>query len=479
MNKKVEQILEDLYLIDNSLREYQTELEEIVEKLLAAKPEVEINEQFKQDLRRQILARIEQIKGQEPAKSIKSMFKFNKLSYGIYGAVLSLIVVVVGAYFINQQGILVGSPKLGLGDKFAVNSLPDGAFGSLTAEETTSSELGTGGSGRAQSEATGIGGGGGMPGVGPELIKYNYTYNGDDLVLDQDKVEVLRRIKGKASSGIANLIKNINFGMVDLSNFSNADLETASFVQDKELGYAVYVNFREGSISINSHWQAWKDILGICYEQGCVRPEPLDISDIPSEERLIEIADRFIKEYNIKMDNYGQPETRRNWLIAQFERSDMYSMDTVQLTYPLIINDRNVYDQWGNMIGLNLTINLRVMKVVSLYDLHTLNYEGSLYEAETDAAKILEVTEKGGTNQAVFGRNASKTIEAEIGNPSAIYMKTYKHEAGYSEELLVPALLFPVSKTVEKGVYYKENVVVPLVKELLEQGNNGPVMRVQ
>ena len=113
-NQKIKEILEELYLIDESLKEYQVELEKIIEKLLAAKPDVEINEEFKQKLRRELLARIEEIKGQESVSPNKFMniFNFSKLSYGLVGGALAIILVVSGAYYANQKGFLFGQPEL-------------------------------------------------------------------------------------------------------------------------------------------------------------------------------------------------------------------------------------------------------------------------------------------------------------------------------------------------------------------------------
>ena len=116
MNKnKIKEILEELYLIDESLKEHQVELEKIIEKLLAAKPKVEINEQFKQELRRELLARIEEIKGQESVSPNKFMniFSFNRLSYALVGGALAIALVIGGVYYANQKGFLIGQPELG------------------------------------------------------------------------------------------------------------------------------------------------------------------------------------------------------------------------------------------------------------------------------------------------------------------------------------------------------------------------------
>jgi len=466
---KIKEILKELYLIDESLKEYQPELEKIIKKLLDAKPEAIINEQFKQELRRELLVRIQEIKEQQPVKlnEFMNIFSPNKLSYSLTGAVLGIVIVFGGVYYANQKGFLIGNPESGLVSDFSVSFVSNGDFGSLKTQEQSSQELGIG-------SAVGTGRGGGMPGIAPNFSSYRYIYNGDALEFTESSVEVLKREKNNAGTGISNIIKNMNLGIVDLSSFSNAKLDSASFTQEKDFGYLIHVNFQDGYVTLNNIWQGdgWKDVIPSCFEQSCTLPESLKESDIPSEEKLIEIADNFIATYNISKDSYGKPETKIEQLIGEIKRAEgtegiSYSPDTVRIIYPLIINDKNVYDEWGNKIGLGMTINLRAMKVTNLDGLYTQNYQASSYEAETDFSKILEIAKNGGMNQVVFENN-SNVVDVEIGNPFFGYVRVIKYERGNSEEFLVPGLIFQISENDKMDNYYKEHIVVPLAKELLE-----------
>lgn len=466
---KIKEILEELYLIDQSLKEYQPELEKIIKKLLDAKPEAIINEQFKQELRRELLVRIQEIKEQQPVKLNKFMniFSPNKLSYSLTGAVLGIIIVFGGVYYANQKGFLIGKPESGLISDFSVSLAPNEEFGSLKTQEQSSQELGIG-------SVAGTGGGGGMLGIAPSISSYRYIYNGDVLELTENNVEVLKREKNNADTGISNIIKNMNLGIVDLSSFSNARLDSASFTQEKDFGYLIHVNFQDGYVSLNNIWQGngWKDVIPSCFEQNCTPPKLLKESDIPNEEKIIEIADNFISAYNISKDSYSKPETKIEQLIREIKRVEgmqgiSYSPDTIRVIYPLIINDKNVYDEWGNKVGLGITINLRAMKVIGLDGLRTQNYQASLYKAETDFSKILEVAEKGGINQMVFGNN-NNVVSVEISDPFLGYVRVIKYERGNSEEFLVPGLIFQISEENKTNNQYREHVVVPLAKELLE-----------
>jgi hypothetical protein len=58
MEKNIKKILEELYSIEPTLREKEGELIKIVKLMIQAKPNIEINEDFKNNLRNQLLENI-------------------------------------------------------------------------------------------------------------------------------------------------------------------------------------------------------------------------------------------------------------------------------------------------------------------------------------------------------------------------------------------------------------------------------------
>ena len=69
-DKKIKNILEDLYLIDGSFRTYEKELKILIERILALRPDVQFDGQFKEELRTKLLTKIAEIK--EKKESYKS-----------------------------------------------------------------------------------------------------------------------------------------------------------------------------------------------------------------------------------------------------------------------------------------------------------------------------------------------------------------------------------------------------------------------
>ncbi|PIR56802.1 MAG: hypothetical protein COU72_04315, partial [Parcubacteria group bacterium CG10_big_fil_rev_8_21_14_0_10_41_35] len=56
----------------------------------------------------------------------------------------------------------------------------------------------------------------------------------------------------------------------------------------------------------------------------------------------------------------------------------------------------------------------------------------------------------------------------ELGTPEYVLIQLYNYQDNKSNELLVPALRFPIVKNLENDQYYwRTSVVVPLAKELM------------
>lgn len=62
MKNNIETILEELYLIDISLKERENELKSIILKIIETKPDIKINKDFKEKLQQELLSKITQIK---------------------------------------------------------------------------------------------------------------------------------------------------------------------------------------------------------------------------------------------------------------------------------------------------------------------------------------------------------------------------------------------------------------------------------
>ncbi|MFC1615277.1 hypothetical protein ACFL2L_00590 [Patescibacteria group bacterium] len=481
MNNKVDTILEELYELDGSFREHEKNLKVIIEKILISRPEIKIDNNFKKQLRAELLLKAEEWTVKEHFSifnHINNLFTMKKLNYIAGGVALGLLISISAFQYLKNipgETVLV---KVDSGLKIAMvgeNSFGDLSGGEQQAAAAVEMEkgIGAGGGGGQLSAPSGeivqqrIG----MP--NPYSINYAYIYNGEPINLEQEEMEVLKRIKSIEQAGeMANMLKGVDFGLVDMNTFPNSKIQEISFAQDSEFGYVLRVSLTEGNVSIHQNWNTWPQPR--CSTQKCFEEQRLKIEDVPADENIIKIADDFIKKHGINMELYGDPEINDNWRVSyeQSENKDNFNApEVLTITYPLNVNGKNVYeDGGGNKIGLSVAVNIKQNRAISLYNLYTQSYTGSLYKVETDLQKIMAVAKKGGLYNYEYPE-PNKTIEVEIGQPKISYVRKWIK----GEEILAPALVFPIIGESEDIPFYKKNVVVPLVKELLKQRDDVPV----
>lgn len=64
-NKKVKNILNELYALDPELAKYEKEIKKIIEEYLKAKPDSKFDEKFALELREKVMARAKELKIKE------------------------------------------------------------------------------------------------------------------------------------------------------------------------------------------------------------------------------------------------------------------------------------------------------------------------------------------------------------------------------------------------------------------------------
>ncbi|MDX9893013.1 MAG: hypothetical protein RB292_01175 [Patescibacteria group bacterium] len=489
MATDLKNILEELYQIDPELKQHETELITLIKKIIANKPDTKFDKRFAKRLKAQLL--------RQSSTSTKSGFNFfaefantRKLAFATMGIALIALVAIPVLTNLRSKNFL---PQEFDQTQFNVTKLDHEAFGPLAATKLSQSNdailkadnisgegeltrvAGLGGAGFAAAAPSVVS----MP--APDFVNYNYIYVGDELNLTDEQVEVYKRVKGvNLAPQASNLIKQLSSNIADLSKFNNAKLENATIVEDKSFGYIINIMFGEGMINIDRNWQKWPQIN--CTTEACFEAQRVRESDIPTDETLIKISDDFLKEYGISLSNYGAPEVQQTWLRAYAEtvnKADFYFPEIISVVYPLKINNRSVYEQDGSSkMGLIINIDVKNKKVAGVSNLTTQSYQSSDYTAETDDNRILKIVAKGGINSWFYGDNQA-TVNIQVNTPKIELIRYYQYRDNQSQELLIPALIFPVIDPPTDQGYYRQNIVVPLVKELLDQSANqdfgGPI----
>lgn len=481
MKKNITTILSELYELDESLRQHEEELIKVIAAFEKARPDPVIDKRFVKELRTQLLARATE--DRQRFINTNNFNFMNKLAFGIGGAALALIIAIPLLTKDKTQS-LPGVTDSPWNASAEITPVSDGAFGVLSDTETAEQATGLGSANpvapMAESlpsaetmEIKGFGGGGGMmvdSRIALPPVEYTYVYTGEPLSLAENQVSVLRKTKGNAAAAdLARRFGNINFGVVDLGTFSNQIINNISFLEDKEYGYMINADLLEGTISINQNWQRW--------------PQPdytnrIDISDIPADETIIAKADEFLRAHNISTSQYADPLVQNDWRKGYEQAQDKanyYIPEIAQVIYPLVIDDQIVYDQGGRETGLMVSVNLLYDKVVYVTGLTSQQYQSSQYTAVTDSQRILDLVAQGGLYPRWYYNNeAAEVQELEIGTPRQVLTRFYHYTNNESQELLAPALLFPILNPPAEGYWYETSIIIPLVEDLIPKNIDRP-----
>jgi hypothetical protein len=494
MHTQLENILAELYQSDPSLKQHDQVLRKLVVELLEMKPDTHFDESFRQELRRKLMA-LAETQESKPSLTSNFMKRFQFIGAGV--AVFALLVASVW-YLSDIKNPASNFTSMLSGPK--ITRAGDNAFGSLAnLQQNARNQSGGGFGGNSNAPApmaadnvaetsspVGMGTSGDAKMIAPNLVNYRYIYKGEELTLVQDKVDVLKRQKNENTDILSDLVSRVSMGLVNLNSFNNTKLQSFNFVEDRDMGYMVNVTLNEGTININENWAKWQTAVMPCMDtmssvRSSCEPKRIDISQIPADQVLIDAANAFLNDHDIPRAAYGEPFVNSDWR-KQYERTsdkaNYWIPDMLNVVYPLIIEDQPVYEEGGNVTGLNVSIRITPdVRVSSVWELTTQNYQSSSYAAETDVNRIMGLVEKGGfRNYYYTDANATRTVDIELGTPEVSYVKVWNYTNSNSEELLVPALIFPVTKEpadLGEGYWYRKNIVIPLVKEILDNENQG------
>lgn len=494
MKTSIKQFLADLYAIDPTLKAHEPELIPLLEKLIAEDPSSAPDDAFVQKLRMQLREHAAGLE-QEPAGSFFERFKY------AFGGLATVAVILPVAFILtNQQPTNPGSPLF----TNSVESTGKNAFGKLSDMITTNSMVGTDmRSARPQSGGGGPGIGGGGEGavtnaVAPygdmdmrimpwNPVTYTYVYSGSLTDL-QPNVSVYKRNFKRLSVPMSTIAASLNLGGVNMGSFSNMDVESVSFAQQSQYGYRMYVNMMDSSVSIDANYEKWPQ--SNCQTEACWKQQQVKIGDVLSDEEAISIAQDFAKDHGIDLSEYGTPELDSQWRREYDRATDkslVYIPDSQRVIFPQLIDGKPVYDQSGIKSGLSISVNVKEKRVMNVYGIADHSYLKSEYAGVTDEAAIQTFLSSVDNYNYYIDPAASvregsadantKKVTVILGQPTVSYALYYRYTQNRNEEILIPSLVFPVERVegdTTENMYYRQQVVVPLSQEMLEEMSKQP-----
>ncbi len=471
-NKKMQEILRDLYLIDPSLKKEEEKIISIIEDIMENQPNIELNQDFVTQLKEKVFLEIESLEN----KNKFSIFSWQKLLYVSSASVLVILLsVLTVANFIlpNEKKLKKDSDIIALNERAFGNlsiSLEEGRNdleSSLSQSDDMVLGLGSAGESVIVSGDVSI-----MP-YPVEQNNYKYVYNGealDNLDLSSVSSLVYKRDNDDYFSRIfANNIKSISNLPIDLRNFTQTKLQHFNLEENKDYGYSVAVNLSNNSISIYSNWQYWPQPYKDCYDEICIENLRLNESDMLPDSELISIAQDFIDKYKINLDSYGPVEINK-----EAYKNNNYYPEQISLVYPLVINDKEVYSSHGGKNGLQISINIRERKVSSLNNLNFSNLKSSSYQLIDNTNRMNDLIERGGLNPDYYRSLQDNFIELELEEPVIALVKTWisSPDKNTSSELFIPSLIFKIKERPNE-YFHRQNVIIPLVEEIYNDSLNN------
>lgn len=483
MNAHLRAILDELYALEPQLKRQEASLIPLLETMLKRKPDAVPNPAFVQQLRMQLrdMAATRNAQRETRTSSFFSFFSMTNYPIAVTGAILGAVITGPIVYsIVSSNGQFA---PLGDGDTpaftYSIEETSDEAFGDLAAY----SPMGQGGGGGERTQS----GGGGVasdasnmmidPKIGifpAEVTQYNFVIEGDLPELTAAQVDVLKRQKGMSGPAVRNILSSFNTGMIDLTSFGSAQMDSVNFYQDEEFGYMFYINFREGSIAINQNWQRWPHPENGCQDEACFRSYQITIDQIPADERVIAIAQEFAEDHGVDLSSYGAPEVDNAWRVyyeASDDKSNYYVPDVIRVVFPLLVEGKPVYDEGGSKAGISIGVNVRHDRVADAWGIMDQRLLSSSYAGVTDPAQITAFLDTYGDQSIQWMPEGStvRTVDVTLGTPEQGFMKMYVWDDANAmgDELVIPALIFPVTSGADQ--FYRTNIAVPLAQDMLDK----------
>lgn len=515
MDPTIQKILQDLYAIDPTLYQYESRVISLISKLLASRPNVPLDRAFAARLRTELL---NSARASNASRAVRwGMPRVRYMFAGITVFALGLGLVMYSFYtdrsepgggpvfamHIEDAGEnAFGTLKIGP-EREAQDSSQDapgpaskegGGTSSVPKRSTIRSMSESGGGslssvpvppsaaipppptvdGRAGS-GFGIGGDKGGDSIASPLIypeiAYRFTYAGEPFTVDS-KGSVYQRVKGSGIAGeeIAGILRHAANELFDANALSNPKLHSVELSEDRDGGYTVHANLQEGMVFISQQWET--------SARAGEELKPVGMHEVPADSVLIGTARDFIKKFGIDATPYGEPFVDNTWRdymrAAGANMPEMYAPEAITIIYPLNIDDKEVYEHGGARHGLTVTVDTRFKNIVSVSNLMTHRYKKSDYVLETDTARLISIAEQVGT--PIYVRKDLKIQTIKLGTPIRILVKHWITVEKSENELIIPALAFPVLDRSAQGSWLPPSIIVPLPKDILNEWHTSGVI---
>lgn len=467
MPPSIQDILQDVYEADPTLRAQEAELKKTIKAMLKAKPNAEPDVLFVQRLRERVLTEFSSM----PKRSSWTSFFQTPMHAALGSAVITAIVIAPLTYTLTRGG----NPFSTLTSATQTTRLAERAFGTLNATQQTG-KGGSGGGGNrvamdaALSSVAPVAEGTSEKMMPPDAAMDSYImepmditkyiYHPPTIPEIEDVANVYRR---NASSISLPSFSNVTFNGVSLSAFSNLSARSVSLKENRKNGYELTLNADDGSLYIGQNWEQW------------TQPSdwsPLSAEDMLTEEQTVNAANAFAAQYKLPTERFGTPIVQNNdirFAATSVARGEMaYYPEMVNVIYPMTIQGVPVWEEYGAPYGMTISVSMRTKQVISANIPAITSLDTSSYDLETNTERLTSIVERGGLYEWV-PEQATQTVDVELEDAEQVYMFYSRWVDNKNEVLFVPALRFHIGTSSDDQPVWKSQVIIPLVKDLLDE----------
>ena len=211
----------------------------------------------------------------------------------------------------------------------------------------------------------------------------------------------------------ANLSEIFKTDIIDFSKIKKLWLLNLSVYEDINDWYQFDISLSEWIVNINRNYLKWPEI-----DYSSQR----ELADLPNDDTILKIVNNFVNKYSINVSSFFKPIVNNVWK-NEYESNtnieNFYVPDILSVLFQFNIDWIWVHEIYGNPYWLEATVNARDMKVNSFWPIQKLDLAWSKYDLITDNSKILELAKKWPYNNSYLDSPVS--IEKKRASPEIIW----------------------------------------------------------
>lgn len=487
MKKEIQSILNDVYRAAPELKVRESEIIAVIESMLVNRPQAKLDEKFRGELRATLLSRF----GIEKRPWSWPVWSRYLASAAVGGAAvmaalaMTLTLPAQPKPTVRQNEIARSGAE---SDGSEPQKLADRAFGSLTGNGDAPADNGASAVAvpmpesapmAVTSDSAKIGGGATLSRMGMispmpplEIVRNEYRFDGE-ITLPAESVEVAKAVSEFDRGQLNAALGGTRIGPVSLGAFQNPNVENLTINDDSEWGYSLNVNAAEGAVYFYRNWRRWPSIGGCPADAPC-EPKALTEADVPPAADLIAAARKFLADFGISTESYGEPSVNEEWRVslaaALREGLTPWIPDEQQVIFPMLIGGLPVVDDAGNPQGLSVSVDVRSGRVSYAGPIYAQRFQTSSYPAVKDDSGLRSALERGGL-YSWQDPNADSVQARKVDAPIQVMLISYVWTGQESQRLFVPALMFRVANReaeMTSSQWLPPAIVLPLAAEFYE-----------